>query len=216
VAEAADLAGERRPRVRGKKGAIVRLYAEPPAGSTVLCLDEFGPVAARSRPGPSWAAARHRPHFKPDYSRHGYAWAYGALAHRTGAAHIETAGRRNTATWLRFLDGLERFVPEGEVYLIVDALPLHWTLDTMLWNWGHPRFHFVPLPKAAAWLNLIEGFWKILGQRALAGRDCRSTKEVTDALQAGVADWNQRPTPFLWGRPPKPKRHLKRTYVYRI
>lgn len=41
--------------------------------------------------------------------------------------------------------------------------PLHWTVDTMLWNWGHPRFRFVPLPKAAAWLNLIEGFWKILG-----------------------------------------------------
>jgi hypothetical protein len=42
----------------------------------------------------------------------------------------------------------------------------------MLWNWGHSRFHFVPLPIAAAWLNLIEGFWKILGQRALAGRSC--------------------------------------------
>ena len=42
----------------------------------------------------------------------------------------------------------------------------------MLWNWGHSRFHFVPLPIAAAWLNLIEGFSKILGQRALAGRSC--------------------------------------------
>jgi hypothetical protein len=216
VAEAADLAGERRPRVRRKKGAIVRLYTAPPAGSTVLCLDEFGPVAARSYPGPSWSPAEHRPHFKPDYSRHGYRWAYGALAHRTGAAHIETADRRNTATWTRFLDGLAGLIPEGEVYLIVDALPLHWTLDTMLWNWGHPRFHFVPLPKAAAWLNLIEGFWKVLGQRALDGRDCRSADEVTAALEAGVADRNHRPTPFLWGRPPKPKRHLKRTYVYRI
>ncbi len=129
---------------------------------------------------------------------------------------IETADRRNTATWLQFLDRLEQFVPEGEVYLIVDALPLHWTLDTMLWNWGHPRFHFVPLPKAAAWLNLIEGFWMILTRRALHGRTCRSTEAAAAALRAGVADWNRQPTPFLWGRPPKPKRHLKRRYVYRI
>ena len=78
----------------------------------------------------------------------------------------ETAATRDTAAWLHFLDRLERFAPPGEVYLIVDALPLHWTLDTMLWNWGHPRFHFIPLPKRAAWLNLIEGFWKILRQRA--------------------------------------------------
>ncbi len=86
----------------------------------------------------------------------------------------------------------------------------------MLWNWGHPRFHFVPLPKRAAWLNLIEGFWKILRQRALAGRICSTTDDVDQALQTGVADWNRRPTPFLWNRPPKPTRLLKRRYVYRI
>jgi len=86
----------------------------------------------------------------------------------------------------------------------------------MRWNWGHPRFHFVPLPKAAAWLNLIEGFWKILGQRALAGRHCTRTEEVDHAVHAGVSDWNRHPTPFLWGRPPKPRRQLKRRHVYRI
>ncbi|HEU5349007.1 MAG TPA: hypothetical protein VFU63_10395 [Ktedonobacterales bacterium] len=81
---------------------------------------------------------------------------------------------------------------------------------------GHPRFHFVPLPKAAAWLNLIEGFWKILRQRALAGRACSSTAGIDQALQAGVAAWNQRPTSFLWGRPLKPHRHLKRCCTYRV
>ncbi len=86
----------------------------------------------------------------------------------------------------------------------------------MLWNWGHPRFHFVPLPKRAAWLNLIEGFWKGLTQRALAGRACGTVAAVEAALHAGVADWNRHPTPFLWGRPAKPRRHFKRKYIYRI
>lgn len=138
------------------------------------------------------------------------------MAHQSGQIFLHTAATRDTSAWLQFLDGLEAFAPPGEAYLIVDALPLHWTLETMLWNWGHPRFHFVPLPKAAAWLNLIEGFWKILRQRALAGRDCQSTDDVDAALQAGVAEWNQQPTPFLWGRSPTSPRRLKRTYVYRI
>jgi hypothetical protein len=182
----------------------------------VICLDELGPVAAKSYPGPSWSPDAYRPHFHPSYARHGYRWAFGALAHRTGAVCVETASTRDTAAWLHFLDGLETFTPPGDAYLIVDALPLHWTLDTMLWNWGHPRFHFIPLPKRAAWLNLIEGFWKILRQRALAGRVCSTTDDVDQALQAGVTDWNRRPTPVLWNRPPKPTRLLKRKYVYRI
>ena len=183
----------------------------------MICLDERGPVAARRYPpGGAWADEAHRPHHRPDYARGGYCWAYGALKHRTGEVLLETATTRDSASWLRFLDRLETFAPEGAVYLILDGLPLHWTIDTMLWNWGHPRFHFVALPKAAAWLNLIEGFWKVLNQRALAGRVCRTVAEVEAALQAGVADWNRRPTPFVWGRPAKPKRHLKRAYVYRI
>lgn len=42
------------------------------------------------------------------------------------------------------------------------------------------------------------------------------SEEVDQALHAGVGDRNQQPTPFLWGRPPKPQRQLKRTYSCRI
>jgi hypothetical protein len=182
----------------------------------VICLDELGPLAARHYPGPSWSHDTHRPHFRPDYARQGYRWAFGALVHRTGAVFVETVATRDTTAWLHFLDGIEAFTPPGDAYLIVDNLPLHWSVDTMLWNWGHPRFHFVPLPKAAAWLNLIEGFWKILRQRALAGRACTSTDAVEQAVHAGVSDWNRQPTPFLWGRPAKPQRQLKHQFVYRI
>jgi hypothetical protein len=182
----------------------------------VICRDELGPIAARHSPGPSWSDDTHRPHLRPNDARYGSRWAFGARAHRTGAAFVETVATRDTAAWLHLLDGLETVAPPGDAYLIVDALPLHWSVETLRWNWGHPRFHFVPLPKAAAWLNLIEGFWKILSQRARAGRACTSTDDIDQAVHAGVAAWNRQPTPFLWGRPPKPRRQLKRTYIYRI
>ncbi len=119
------------------------------------------------------------------------------MIHREGRVKLDTVEARNPETWLEFLDKWEDFTPEGEVYLTADALFLHWTVETMLWNCGHARFHFVPVPKAAAWLNLIEGFWKILGQRSLQGRDCSSTCELAAALHAGEYDWNRHPTPFL-------------------
>lgn len=80
----------------------------------MICLDELGPIAARSYPGPSWSDAAHRPHFLPEYARYGYRWAFGALAHRSGQVLIETSATRDTATWLQFLDRLEGFAPPGD------------------------------------------------------------------------------------------------------
>jgi hypothetical protein len=92
----------------------------------------------------------------------------------------------------------------------VDGVPLHWTVATMPCKQGHACFDLIPLPKAAAWLNLIEGFWKIHDQRALAGRERISKEEVDQALHAGIADWS-RPTLFVWEQPLKCQRELERT-----
>jgi len=68
VAAAAHVVREQRSAIRGIKGAIVQIYTDPPPSSTVICLDERGPVAARSYPGPSWSDGAHRPHFHPAYA----------------------------------------------------------------------------------------------------------------------------------------------------
>ena len=110
MAEGADPAGERRPAVRGEAGLIVELSTAPPLGSTVVDLDERGPVAAKNSPGPSWADDAHRPHVHPDYSRRGDRWVLGALKHRTGGVFPQAADRRGAAAWPRFFDGLEAVV----------------------------------------------------------------------------------------------------------
>lgn len=231
MAAAAHVVSEQRPAVCGKKGegkgAIVGLYTDPPPSSTVICLDELGPVAARSYPGPSWSDGAHRPHFRPAYARYGYRygyrWAFGALAHRTGQVLIETSAPRDTAAWL----------PHGSSFsigwkaLLLPATPISSSMACHCIGVATPccgtgaipastSSHCPRPPPGSSWLNLIEGFWKILRQRALAGRDGHSPDEIDRALQAGVADWNACPTPFLWGRSPKPQRHLRRRYIYCI
>ena len=37
---------------------------------------------------------------------------------------MDTAARRNTTSWLHFLDELETFVPLGQTYVILDGLRL--------------------------------------------------------------------------------------------
>jgi hypothetical protein len=81
---------------------------------------------------------------------------------------------------------------------VIDNLSIHDSVETLLWNFGHPRFYFHFLPTGAAWLNLIEGWWRIIGHRALDGHNFQDTGEVELAFDAALAGWNEKPTPFRW------------------
>ena len=71
MAEAADRVGEPRPGLRRQKGRRVGRATDPPPGSTVICRDERGPLAARHSAGPRWSADTQRPHFRPSSARYG-------------------------------------------------------------------------------------------------------------------------------------------------
>ena len=55
-------------------------------------------------------------------------------------------------------------------------------------------------PKYAAYLNLIEPWWKVLRSLALKGRRFESWDEVRAAVAAATAYWNAHRHPFAWGR----------------
>ncbi|MET7607975.1 hypothetical protein ABZS96_37165, partial [Streptomyces avermitilis] len=56
--------------LRGKRTRIVELYTSPPAGATVVCADELGPVIPRTfPPAPGWSPDGHRIKNEIDYSR---------------------------------------------------------------------------------------------------------------------------------------------------
>ncbi len=198
-----------RPRVRRKKGVIERLYTDPPEGSVVLCLDEMGPESAKSFAGHELvraAPAEHRPAERArqevDYGRRGKGYVFGAFRPATGEALTQGYARRTTANWVDFLGRVEHWVPAevGRIYAILDNLSAHRATDVLLFSLAHPRWEFVFQPVYAAYLNLIEPWWKVLRSLALKGRRFESWDEIERAISGATTYWNAHRHPFVWGR----------------
>jgi transposase len=203
-----------RPRLRRKKGAIERLYTAPPEGSAVICLDEMGPQSARSYPGQRVVRAdpgrggdgtprpAGRARQEADYGRRGKGYIFGAFRPATGEALTAPYASRGIADWVDFLERAEAWVPAdvGRVYAIVDNLNAHRATDVLLFCLAHPRWELVFQPKYAAYLNLIEPWWKVLKSLALKGRRFETREEVCQAVEEAAAYWNKHRHPFVWGR----------------
>jgi transposase len=129
-------------------------------------------------------------------------YVFGAFRPATGEAFTQAYEKRNGANWVDFLEHVEAWVPAdvARVYAILDNLPTHRTSDVLLFSLGHPRWEFVFQPKYAAYLNLIEPWWKVLKSLALKGRRFRTWEEVREAVAAATGYWNGHRHPFVWGR----------------
>ncbi len=62
-------------------------------------------------------------------------------------------------------------VEKERIYAIMDNLEMHHCRDLLLFMIHHPRWEFVYQPTCAAYLNLIEPWWKILRSLALINAD---------------------------------------------
>ena len=175
----------------------------------MICLDEMGPVAAKSYPGqqlvhtdPAPDRPAQRAKQEVDYGRRGTGYVYGVLCPATGAVFTQTYSGRTIANTVAFLEQVEAWVPaEAErVYVILDNLNCHHATDVLLFALAHPRWEFVFQPKYAAYLNLIEPWWKTLRSLALAGRCFQAWDEIDVAIAAATRYWNQIKHPYVWGR----------------
>jgi transposase len=167
----------------------------------------MGPQASKSYPGqrlvkPAGPRAE-RAKQEIDYGRRDVAgYVFGALQPATGAAFTATYERRTTANWVDFLVRVESWIEPGaeRVYAVVDNLNIHGGIDVLLFALAHPRREFVFQPKYAAYLNLIEPWWKVLRSLALKGRRFDAWAEIEQAVERATAYWNQHKHPFIWGR----------------
>jgi len=174
----------------------------------VICLDEMGPEAAKSHPGHAvippdpTGARRVRVTQEIDYGRRGKGYVFGAFVPATGEAFTQPYPRRTIVNWLDFLEQVDGWVDAGaaRIYAILDNLSTHRALDVLLWTIAHPRWEFVFQPTYAAYLNLIEPWWKVLRSLALKGRRFATWADISAAVERATAYWNAHRHPFVWGR----------------
>ena len=184
----------------------------------MICADELGPVIPRSfPPTPGWTADGHRVKAKLDYGRGPEkTWVYGALRPSDGHTVTLTAPSRNSVGYQQLLQLVEQANPTGDLAVITDNLSSHSSYSTRTWLADHRRIRQVFIPKAACWLNLQEGWWRLFRRTALAGHSFATPEEITLATAVATAQLNARARPWVWGRPAPPARHLRRRFIYRI
>ena len=183
----------------------------------------MGPESAKSFPGqrlirPDPTGARRvRATQEIDYGRRGAGYIYGAFQPATGEALTAPYPERNSANFVDFLGQVEAWIDPAveRVYAILDNLSSHRTIDVLLWALAHPRWEFVFQPTYAAYLNLIEPWWKVLRSLALKGRRFETWAEVCQAVEAGTNYWNAHRHPFVWGRR-QARRQARKASVARL
>src|SRR3954452_2948553 len=161
----------------------------------------MGPQSARSYPGrrvvkPAPPKAQ-RAKQEIDYGRRGKGYVFGAFRPATGEAFTAPYTGRTTANWVNFLGAVEGWINADveRVYAVVDNLNVHSATDVLLFALAHPRWEFVFQPKYAAYLNLIEPWWKILRSVALKGRRFEAWPEIEEAVRRATAYWNEHRLP---------------------
>lgn len=128
------------------------------------------------------------------------------LAHRS----------RNTEGYLRLLKALDRANPSGDLYLITANLSSHKSPPIRKWLEEHPRVKQVFIPLGACWLNLQEAWWRLFRREALVGQTFANGEEIEKAARVATQQLYRGAKPSVWGRARKPRRHRRRSFVYRL
>jgi len=170
-----------------------------------VCLDEMGPESANSFPGRRPVGSDppgERATQEADYGRRGKGYVFGAFQPDSGAAFTAPYTGRTIANWVDFLEKVDGWIDRDveRVSAVLDNLSTHRAADVLLWSVTHPRWEFVFQPTYAAYLNLIEPWWKILRSLALKGRRFATWDDVCAAVARATAYWNGHRHPFVWGR----------------
>ena len=143
-------------------------------------------------------------------------WVYGALCVRNGQVLTQTAPARNTSGYLALLQTLDQTYAQGALSLVADNLSSHLSGPISDWLAAHPRVQHAFIPVGAAWLNLIEGWWRLFRRKAFAGASLADADadDIAYATRIATAQLNHHAKPWVWGRPPPPHRSLRRCFVY--
>jgi len=188
------------PQFIDKVRDIVGLYANPPEGALVLCVDEKSQIQALDRTAPVLPLRPGTPERRThDYVRNGTTNLYAALDVASGKVITDLTPQHRAIEFRKFLNLINRSVPaELDVHVIVDNSSTHKTPEIHRWLVRHPRFTLHFTPTYSSWLNLVERWFAELTEKWLRRGTHRSTKELEVAIRSWVDTWNDDPRPFVW------------------
>jgi transposase len=181
---------------------VVGLYLDPPQRAVVFSFDEKTQCQALDRTQPSLPMTRGRAGtMTHDYKRNGTTDLFAALNVTTGEVLHDTRKRHTGGDVLAFFKLIDLHVPTDlDIHVVLDNLSAHKTPDINKWL-AHPKrarwnLHFTPT--SSSWLNLIEGWFKLLTERRLRRGSFNSVEVLIGAIDLWVEHWNDNPKPFIW------------------
>src|SRR3954447_21353125 len=193
------------PRFEEKLVDVVGLYLNPPERAAVFSFDEKTQVQALDRTQPSLPMTRGRGEtMTHDYKRNGTTDLFAALNVGTGEVLAATRRSHKATDVLAFFKWIDAHVEAGlEVHVVLDNLSAHKAPPVAQWL-AHPkraRWHLHFTPTSSSWLNLVEGWFKLLTERRLRRGTFDSVDQLIDAIETWVEHWNDDPKPFIWKKP---------------
>jgi transposase len=188
------------PRFEEKLADVVGLYLNPPERAIVLSMDEKSQIQALDRTQPSLPMKPGRAGtMTHDYKRNGTTTLFAALDVLTGSVIGQCLPRHRHIEFLTFLRTIDRTVPKRlQIHLILDNYATHKHPNVKAWLAKHPRFHLHFTPTSSSWVNMVEGFFAQLTNKAIRRGTFASVPDLITAIDGYLAANNTAPTPFTW------------------
>jgi transposase len=179
---------------------VVGLYLNPPDAAVVLCVDEKTQVQALDRTAPILPLIPGTPERRThDYKRNGTTNLYAALDVASGHVIADMTARHRTAEFQRFLNLIDRSVPEHlDIHVVLDNQSTHKTPSIQRWLLRHPRFTLHFTPTYSSWLNLVERWFAELTTKWIKRGTHHSVKDLVASIRTWITNWNDQPKPFVW------------------
>ena len=133
-----------------------------------------------------------------DYQRNGTTTLFAALQIATGTVTDRCYERHGKAEFLGFLKIVARADPRRRLHVVCDNYHTHKHADINAWLAKNPRITLHFTPTSGSWLNLVEVFFTIITRQAIRRGSFDNVKELTTAIRAFIAGWNDRCHPFIW------------------
>ncbi len=180
------------PHYEVKKDLVWALVHDPPPGTRVISMDEFGPITCQPQPGRGWARRSHPKRRRGNYHKlHGVRYWLGFYDLSTDQLYGRYSRRKRIVEIMSLLRAIRRQFPDEHLYVIWDNWNAHRSKKVIQWA-RRNRIGLAYTPNYASWLNPIECQFGELDAFVIEGSDFAHHDEAAAAIRAFVRDRNRR------------------------